>query len=78
MRNVADFVISIGDFAAKVKWSDEDNLYVGHLILKNQRHTACFSSEDITGLEEAMKEAVECYLEALEEFGEERDILVIF
>lgn len=76
MKNNTIFDISVDGFEAKIHWSYDDNVYVGHLILKNQQHSVCFSSVDIEGLEYAMKEAVECYLENLEQFGDDGEILI--
>lgn len=78
MRDNTPFSIRVSGFEAQIHWSSEDNVYVGHLILQNQKHSACFSSIDVPGLKVAMKEAVECYLEAIEEFGDEGNILIVF
>ena len=77
MRNSEAFVISVGDFQAKIRQSNEDNLYVEHLILDNQKHSACFSAKHIGEIWAAMKEAVTCYFDALDEFGEEGYIMIL-
>ena len=57
------------NYFAKVEFDPEDHIFVGHII--GIRDVVGFHGESVTELETAFQEAVDNYLEACKELGQE-------
>lgn len=61
--------ISYGDFIAKVRFSDEDDAFIGEVV--NISDSIAFHAETVSDLRDAFQSAVDDYIEACASAGQE-------